>query len=99
MTTTTKRSRKPAVKPAPAPNGSHPLALDIQVNLDAMTWEDMKILMTAQGRELSDTMILDIYGLFERVVIGGAKAVPVMRTLDAITAIGAAMKGLGNPKA
>jgi len=97
-TTVTKRQRKPVVKAAPAPNGNGAHTQDFVINLDALTWEDMKILMTAQGRELSSEMALDIYGLFERVVKGGAKAVPVMRTMDVLTAIGEAMKGLGNPK-
>jgi len=100
MNTVTKRQRKPVVKAAPAPangNGAH--AFNVEINLDAMTWEDLKILMTAQGQELSEVMVLDIHGLFERVVIGGAKAVPITRTMEVLTALGEAMKGLGNPKA
>ena len=99
MSTTTKRSRARAPVQAPSGNGAHPLPLNIEINIDAMTWEDMRILMTAQGQELNEALVLDVHGLFERIVIGGAKAVPVMRTMEVLTAIGEAMKGLGNPKA
>lgn len=104
MTTATKRSRKPAVKPAPtpAPNGNGRAAFDIQVDLNALTWEDMKIIMLAAeggNKELTAAMVYDIHGLFERVVVGGAKAVPVMYTDLALAQLGEALKGLGNPKA
>lgn len=97
MTTTTRQRSRKAVLPQ---NGNgHAAPLDIQINIDAMTWEDMKILMTAQGQGFSQAMVLDVHGLFERIVVGGAKAVPVMRTMEVLEAIGEAMKGLGNPKA
>lgn len=95
MTTTTKRSRAKALPQ----NGNGVAPLNIEINIDAMTWEDMRILMTAQGEGFSTAMVLDVHGLFERIVVGGAKAVPVMRTMEVLEAIGVAMKGLGNPKA
>jgi len=61
-TTVTKRQRKPAVKaaPAPAPNGNGRAVFDIQVNPDALTWEDMKIIMIAaegKNKELTASMV------------------------------------------
>ena len=93
-TKTTKRNRS-----KPHANGNGTPALDIQIDIDAMTWEDMRILMSAQESKLTSAAVLEVAGLFDRVVVGGAKAVPVMRTMEVLNAIGEAMKGLGNPKA
>jgi hypothetical protein len=100
MNTTTKRSRAKAVQPV---NGNgQPAPTNIEVNVDAITWEDLRILMSYEGRDKSEpvtgAMVLELHGLFERIVVGGAKAVPFMRTMEVLSALGDAMKALGNPK-
>lgn len=89
--------RTEATKETP-PNGSAPT---FEIHIECLTWEDMKIIVSAdeaKGKEFSKAMVLDIYGLFDRIVEGGAKAVPLIYTADVIAAINEAMTGLGDQK-
>ena len=64
------------------------MADKIEINVEDMTWDDMRILLTFEGGEASP---LDIITIFDRFVVGGAAAVPIMRTQEAVAAIIEAM--------
>lgn len=86
--------RKPRI-PAPILDQAK---FNVEIDIDKLTWEDMRIIMSADGKDFTPEMVLDIHGLFERVVVGGARAVPVVHTMEVINAISKAMETLGNPK-
>jgi hypothetical protein len=91
----TSRTRKPRI-PAPILDQAK---FTVEIDIDKLTWEDMRIIMSADGRkDLTSEMVMDIHGLFERIVVGGARAVPVVHTMEVIESISKAMETLGNPK-
>jgi len=67
----------------------------IEINVDDMTWDDMRVLMSLQGDNSDPLAIVDI---FDRFVIGGAAAVPIMQTQEVITGIVEAIGELTNRK-
>lgn len=70
----------------------------VEIDIEKLTWEDMRIIMSADGKDFTPEMVMDIHGLFERIVVGGAKAVPIVHTMEVIESISKAMETLGNPK-
>jgi len=87
--------RKPRI-PAPILDQAK---FTVEIDIDKLTWEDMRIIISADGnKDFTPAMVMDIHGLFERIVVGGAKAVPIVHTMEVIESISRAMEMLGNPK-
>jgi len=87
--------RKPRI-PAPILDQAK---FSVEIDIDKLTWEDMRIIMSADGKKtMTPESVMDIHGLFERIVVGGAKAVPVVHTMEVIESISKEMEKLGNPK-
>lgn len=87
--------RKPRI-PAPILDQAK---FSVEIEIDKLTWDDMRIILSADNEQaMTKETVLDIRDLFERVVVGGAKAVPVVHTLEVINAISREMEKLGNPK-
>lgn len=73
--------------------------MQIEINIEAVTWDDMELTDGSYG-ELALANLSDeekaaknaeysqkVRQFFNRVVVGGAKAVPLIRTQEALTAI------------
>ena len=88
--------RKPRI---PAPLSPDQAKFDVEIDIEKLTWEDMRIIMSADSdKGMTPERVLDIRDLFERVVVGGAKAVPIVHTMEVFDAISREMEKLGNPK-
>jgi len=75
-------------------------ALKIVINAESMTWDDMRLLMSMQSKGNATTPedLMNLVDLFDRFVEGGAAAVPIVRTNEAITGLIEAIGGLINSK-
>ena len=94
----TKRKAVTPVK-SHAPNGNGAKPFDVEIKIDALTWEDMYVIMSMdKDAQFTKELIGEIRGLFNRVVVGGAAAVPVIHTKAVIDQLGEAMKSMGEPK-
>lgn len=73
---------------------------EIVVYTDRLTWADMSILFSLQemGSGISAENVTDITALFDRVVEGGAAAVPVLRTMEAIQKLIEGLSGMADTK-
>lgn len=67
----------------------------IEVNIDEMSWGDMRLLLSLNNGEADPLTIAD---LFDRFVVGGADAVPITRTMEVIEALTAEIGGMTDPK-
>lgn len=74
--------------------------LKIVINAEKMTWDDMRMLLSLQSKGSTATPddFLLLIDLFDRFVEGGAKAVPIMRTMEAITGLVEAIGEMTNSK-
>jgi hypothetical protein len=71
----------------------------VKINVEALTWEDMYLMTSIQGTDgkFTKEIVADIRALFNRVVEGGAAAVPVIYTQSVLEKLGEAMAEMGNP--
>ncbi len=82
-----------------APNGNGSIPINVEINIDALTWEDLYVVMSIdKDAQFTKELIGEIRGLFNRVVVGGAAAVPIVHTQAVIERLGEAMQKMGNPK-
>lgn len=95
-------SKRPPAKVVHAPetgNNGHIQALQVEINADALTWEDLYLVMSIdKDAPFTRELVGAIRGLFERVVVGGAAAVPVVHTQAVIEQMGLAIQRMGDPK-
>jgi hypothetical protein len=94
----TKRKEVTPVK-SYAPNGNGASPFQVEIKIDALTWDDLYVIMAIdKDAEFTRELVTDLRSLFERVVVGGAAAVPVIYTKAVMEQIGEAMKVMGEPK-
>lgn len=70
-------------------------ATRIEINIDQMSWGDMRLMLSLQNGGVDPLAIAD---LFDRFVVGGADAVPITRTMEVVEALTKAMEGMADPK-
>jgi len=68
--------------------------LKIEINVDDMNWDDMRVLLSL-GEDADPLAIADI---FDRFVVGGARAVPIMQTQEVVQGIVEAIARVTNQK-
>lgn len=66
----------------------------VQIDFDALTIGDLEILESARGGSISTKELLD---LFDRVVVGGARSLPMRALPQVVEAIREAVDGAANP--
>ena len=67
----------------------------IEINIDKMSWGDMRMLFSLQDGNADPLTLID---LFDRFVVGGADAVPINRTMEVVEALTEAIGGMADPK-
>lgn len=92
-------SKRPAPKKTNGTNGATVHEFKVTINVENLTWEDMYLMTAIQGAEGKFTreVVADIRALFNRVVEGGAAAVPVVYTQSVMEQLGEAIALMGNP--
>jgi len=69
--------------------------MDIQIDLAGMKIKDLELFEKAVSRNMSQTELL---GLLDRVVVGGARELPLTELNNVMDALTKAMEKLSNPK-
>jgi hypothetical protein len=74
-------------------------SIDVVIKIECLTWEDMYLMTSIQGNDgkFTKEIVADIRALFNRVVEGGAAAVPIVHTKAVMEKLGEAMAEMGNP--
>lgn len=74
--------------------------LRIELDANNLTWGDMRFLLAleSKGQATSREELSRLIDMFDRFVIGGAEAVPLARTGEAIAGINRAVGALANSK-